>query len=411
MVAEIKAGSVHELPQTWGFRDELVPEILEKVRALRPLLRKNAAAGEAQRSPTDEVIKAIDELGIWWMIVPRRWGGLGLSATAMAQINAELAKGDPSVAWVSQILNGTTWVGTLGSDALQEELYGNGRPRICSAVTPPGTAQPVEGGYLVSGRWPYCSGSRQAKWAMMGVLRLNADGTKSPGCLTYLPMSEVTIEDTWYSVGMQGTGSDTIVAKDVFVPSHMFVPIEKSFNQHEAGKRHLGEPADYYSLVTLVRSTGMGLVVGAAEAMLEIVLEGAKTRGVVTTTYAKQTDSQVFLHDVGEAATKIRTARRLIEGTTRAIDAAALERRPLPPAERSELKADSALANELIVAAAEQLMFLSGSSAFFLTNDLSRFWRDINVAARHVTNLPNIGYELHGRGLLGMPNIILGEAY
>jgi alkylation response protein AidB-like acyl-CoA dehydrogenase len=411
MVAEIKAGSVHELPQTWGFRDELVPEILEKVRALRPLLRKNAAAGEAQRSPTDEVIKAIDELGIWWMIVPRRWGGLGLSATAMAQINAELAKGDPSVAWVSQILNGTTWVGTLGSDALQEELYGNGRPRICSAITPPGTAQPVEGGYLVSGRWPYCSGSRQAKWAMMGVFRLNADGTKTPACLAYLPMSEVTIEDTWYSVGMQGTGSDTIVAKDVFVPNHMFVPIEKSFNQHEAGKRHLGEPADYYSLVTLVRSTGMGLVVGAAEAMLEIVLEGAKTRGVISTTYAKQTDSQVFLHDVGEAATKIRAARRLIEGTTRAIDAAALERRPLPTQVRSELKADSALANELIVAAAEQLMFLSGSSAFFLTNDLSRFWRDINVAARHVTNLPNIGYELHGRGLLGMPNIILGEAY
>jgi alkylation response protein AidB-like acyl-CoA dehydrogenase len=411
MVAEIKAGAVHELPQTWDFRDELVPEILAKVRALRPLLRKNAAAGEAQRSPTDEVIEAIDELGIWWMIVPRRWGGLGLSSTAMAQINAELAKGDPSVAWVSQILNGTTWVGTLGSDALQEGLYGNGRPRICSAVTPPGTAQPVEGGYLVSGRWPYCSGSRQAKWAMMGVLRLNADGTKTPACLAYLPMSEVTIEDTWYSVGMQGTGSDTIVAKDVFVPNHMFVPIEKSFNQHEAGKRHLGEPADYYSLVTLVRSTGMGLVVGAAEAMLEIVLEGAKTRGVITTTYAKQTDSQVFLHDVGEAATKIRTARRLIEGTSRAIDAAALERRPLPPQVRSELKADSALANELIVAAAEQLMFLSGSSAFFLTNDLSRFWRDINVAARHVTNLPNIGYELHGRGLLGMPNIILGEAY
>jgi alkylation response protein AidB-like acyl-CoA dehydrogenase len=345
------------------------------------------------------------------MIVPRRWGGLGLSATAMAQINAELAKGDPSVAWVSQILNGTTWVGTLGSDALQEGLYGSGRPRICSAVTPPGTAQPVEGGYLVNGRWPYCSGSRQAKWAMMGVLRLNADGTKTPACLAYLPMSKVIIEDTWYSVGMQGTGSDTIVAKDVFVPHQFFVPIEKSFNQHEAGKRHLGEPADYYSLVSLVRSTGMGLVVGAAEAMLEIVLEGAKTRGVVTTTYAKQTDSQVFLHDVGEAATKIRTARRLIEGTTRALDAAALERRALPTQVRAELKADSALANELIVAAAEQLMFLSGSSAFFLTNDLSRFWRDINVAARHVTNLPNIGYELHGRGLLGMPNIILGEAY
>jgi alkylation response protein AidB-like acyl-CoA dehydrogenase len=411
MVAEIKPGSVHEMPQSWGFRDDLVPGILEQVRALRPLLRKNAQAGEAQRTPTAEVIKAVDDLGIWWMVVPRRWGGLGLSATAMTRINAELSKGDPSVAWVSQIINGTTWVGTLGSDALQQVLYGNGRTRICSAITPPGTAQPVEGGYLVSGRWPYCSGSRQANWAMMGVMRLNADGTKTPACLAYLPMSKVTIEDTWFSVGMQGTGSDTIVAKDVFVPHHLFVPIEKSFNQHESGKRHLGEPSDYYSLVTFVRSTGMGLIVGAAEAMLEIVLEGARTRGVVTTTYARQTDSQVFLRDVGEAATKIRTARRLIEGTTRAIDEAALQRRALAPEERGELKADSALANELIVSAAEKLMFLSGSSAFFLTNELSRFWRDINVAARHVTNLPNLGYEVHGRGLLGQPNIILGEAY
>jgi hypothetical protein len=56
-------------------------------------------------------------------------------------------------------------------------------------------------------------------------------------------------------------------------------------------------------------------------------------------------------------------------------------------------------------------MFLSGSSAFFLSNELSRFWRDISVAARHVTNLPNVGYELHGRALLGQPGIIPGEAY
>jgi alkylation response protein AidB-like acyl-CoA dehydrogenase len=411
MVAVIKAGSIAGQSPAWGFRDELVPGILDKVRALQPLFRRNAQAGEQQRSPTAEVVKAIDELGIWWMIVPQRWGGLGLSATAMTRINAELSKGDPSVAWVSQIINGTTWIGTLGTDALQQELYGKGMPRICSAVTPPGTAVPVEGGYLVNGRWPYCSGSREASWAMMGVLRVNADGTKSPGCLAYLPMSKVTIEDTWYTVGMQGTGSDTIVAKDVFVPAHMFVPIEKSFNQHEAGKRFLGEPGDYFSLITLVRSTGMGLIVGAAEAMLDIVLEGAKTRGIVTTSYARQTDSQVFLHDVGSAATKIRTARRLIEGTTRTIDDAALERRALANPERAELKADSALANELIVAAAEKLMFLSGSSAFFLTNELSRFWRDISVAARHITNLPNLGYEVHGRGLLGQPGIMLGDAY
>jgi alkylation response protein AidB-like acyl-CoA dehydrogenase len=411
MVAETKAGKLIDMPQSWGFRDELVPGLIEKVRALRPLLRSNAQAGENQRSPTEASVRAISELNLWWMIVPRRWGGLGLSATAMARINAEIAKGDPSVAWVSQILNGTTWIGTLGSDALQQELFGKGLPQICSAVTPPGTAVPVEGGYRVNGKWPYSSGSRQATWSMMGVMRVNADGSKTPGCLAYMPMSKVTIEDTWYSVGMQGTGSDTIVAKDVFVPEHQFVPIEKNFSLLDTGKRHFGEPSDYFPLITLVRSTGMGQLYGAAEAMLEIVLEGAKTRGIVTTSYARQTDSQVFMLDVGAAATKIRAARQLIERTTQVIDSAALQRRQLAPAERAQLKADSALANELIVAAAEKLMFLSGSSAFFLTNELSRFWRDISVAARHVTNLPNVGYELHGRALLGQPGIILGEAY
>jgi hypothetical protein len=255
MVAETKAGKLIDMPQSWGFRDELVPALIDKVRALRPLLRSNAQAGENQRSPTEAAVRAIGELNLWWMIVPRRWGGLGLSATAMARINAEIAKGDPSVAWVSQILNGTTWIGTLGSDALQQELFGKGLPQICSAVTPPGTAVPVAGGYRVNGKWPYSSGSRQATWSMMGVMRVNADGSRTPGCLAYMPMSQVTIEDTWYSVGMQGTGSDTIVAKDVFVPEHQFVPIEKNFSLLDTGKRHFGEPSDYFPLITLVRST------------------------------------------------------------------------------------------------------------------------------------------------------------
>src|ERR1700759_1424451 len=98
MGAEIKEGGGVDMPRTWGFHDELVPGLIEKVRALRPLLRSNAKAGEEKRSPTAEVIKAIDDLGIWQMLVPRRWGGLGLSATGFTRVNAELSKGDPSIA-------------------------------------------------------------------------------------------------------------------------------------------------------------------------------------------------------------------------------------------------------------------------------------------------------------------------
>jgi alkylation response protein AidB-like acyl-CoA dehydrogenase len=411
MVAEIRStGSVSQ--DKWGFRDEIVPQLMERVRALRPMLQANAAQGEQQRTPTEEVVNALLELNLFAQITPTRWGGLGLSSTATARINGEVAKGDPAVAWVLSIVNGTTWIASLTSDALQEELFGNGLPRVCSAVTPPGTAVPVEGGYIVNGKWPYCSGSRQATWAQLGVMRMNKDGTKSPGCMAYIPMSKITIEDTWFNVGMQGTGSDTCVAKDVFVPEKCFVPIEKSYNYVEPGKRHYGAPSDYWPLITLVRSAGIGQLVGGAEAMLEKVIEATKTRGIVTTIYQKQSESHVFQREVGEISMRLRAARLLVEDATGQLDAAGLARHVMSLPERARSKGQSALSIELIHQCIEKMMFLSGSSAFFHSNELSRYWRDISTALRHVTNLPHIGYEVYGRSLLGVqPSTVIADAY
>src|SRR3546814_16373400 len=75
-------------------------------------------------------IAAFDKADLWAVAVPQRLGGRGVSATALVRMGAELAKGDPSAAWVSQIINGTTWVTSLGPDALQEELFANGVPKI-----------------------------------------------------------------------------------------------------------------------------------------------------------------------------------------------------------------------------------------------------------------------------------------
>src|SRR3546814_5736698 len=82
--------------------------------SLRPLLQENAAKGDVQRYPAPEVIAAFDKADLWAVAVPQRLGGRGVSATALVRMGAELAKGDPSAAWVSQIINGTTWVTSLG---------------------------------------------------------------------------------------------------------------------------------------------------------------------------------------------------------------------------------------------------------------------------------------------------------
>lgn len=390
------------------YNHEIEKELLGRARELRPLLRKRAPEFDANRRITDDVFKELTDAGFWDMASPRRWGGLGTSATTMARVGAELGKGDPSVGWVYTVLHGTTWVASLGPDELQEELFGNGKhPTICGAVTPPGEAVEVDGGYIVNGKWAYCSGSRHADWGQFGVSIKKPDGTVEPGGNVYIPMSEIEIEDTWFMVGMKGTGSETCVAKDIFVPKSRFFHIAKlGIGVHPEGKKHVGEPSDYWPFMPFLRATAHGMVVGAAEAMLEEVIEASQTRPIVYTSYTKQVDSAVVQGNVGRIAASVAAAKLLMEKTCGLIDKQGVTRIPMTPAERAQSKGEGSYTVDLLAQACHDLMFIAGSGAFAEHKNLARFWRDLNVGARHTANLPYVGYEILGKALMGVePNI------
>ena len=391
----------------FGFGDEQLPQILQRLREAAPVIREQAPLGERDRTPTEKVIAIMDELKLWGIMVPRRWGGLAMSTTAMFEIMREIGRADMSAAWVVQILNGTGWIATLTSDEIQEELFGPGIPRISSGVTPPGMAVPVDGGYIVNGAWPYSSGSRQANWGQYGVAVRSEDGSLQHGNMVYLKRSDFEIENSWYSAGLQGTGSDTSVAKDVFVPKHRFVSVEKSFEYKDPDRRHFGAPSDYWPVTTLIRTTSAGMFVGAAEAMLEMLKAQVAVKPVVTTTHNPAASSQVVQMEIGAAAAKISAARHIIRAATALMDATALDRSTPGIDERARLKGEHAAAFELISASVEKMMHIAGSSAFMTKNDLQRFWRDIGVGTRHIAFLPQLGYEVYGRSLLGIvPNVI-----
>ncbi|MFA7555722.1 MAG: acyl-CoA dehydrogenase family protein [Spongiibacteraceae bacterium] len=390
------------------YNQTIEKELLGRARELQPLLRKRAPEFDANRRISEDVFKELSDAGFWEMASPRRWGGLGTSSTTMARVGAELGKGDPSVGWVYTVLHGTTWVASLGPDALQEEIFGNGKhPTICGAVTPPGQAQEVDGGYIVNGKWAYCSGSRHADWGQFGCNIVKEDGTVEPGGNVYIPMSEIEIEDTWFMVGMKGTGSETCVAKDIFVPKSRFFHIAKlGIGKHEAGKKHVGEPSDYWPFMPFLRATAHGMVVGAAEAMLEEVVETSKTRPIVYTNYTRQADSALVHGKMGNAAAKVAAAKLLMEKTCGQIDSMGITRIPMTAMERAQSKGEGAFTIDLLAQAADELMFLAGSSAFAESKAISRYWRDLNVGARHVANLPYVGYEILGKALVGFePNI------
>jgi 3-hydroxy-9,10-secoandrosta-1,3,5(10)-triene-9,17-dione monooxygenase len=396
----------------FAFASDVEEELIAAVRQIRPLLRRNAPIGEAQRSMTDEVLHALERLDMWSLITPRRWGGKGVSSAAFSRINREVAKGDPAVAWVVQIINGCTWIASLTSDRLQEEIFSHGVPRVCSSFAVAGTAKPAPGGFIVDGTWPYNSGCRQSSWGQYLVNLHREDGTITPGNFVYIPMTQVEIKDTWYTVGMQGTSSDSVVGKNIFVPEHRFVSSEKTFGYREPGKKHVGAPSDNWQVFPLIRAAGLGQLVGAVEAALELALDGAQRKPVPNTTYTKQMNSPVVQRNLGEAAAKIDTAALLVDSLCGVQDQAALTGRQFTPLERARQKAGCAITIDLLSTALDKIMFVGGSSAFAYANELQRFWRDFNTAARHAIYLPDFGYEVYGAMRLGInqtavpPNLV-----
>lgn len=382
------------------FGDDAADALIEKVIALRPLLRREALACERNRSMTEPVFSALDELNIWSMLLPRRWGGMGLSSNAMGRVNREIAKGDTSVAWVVQIFNGTNWISSLTADALQEELFRNGPTRICSSFSVAGHAKPVDGGYIINGLWTYNSGCRQAVWGQYLVNIEQPDGTVSPGNFAYVEMKDVEIVDSWYCAGLQGTSSDSARIVDLFVPAHRMLLAQKPAGAHH-DQTHCGEPSDFWPIMPLIRSAGLFMMVGAAEAALECALETANKRSIPNTLYKKQADSQVLQRNLGEAASKIDAARLLAHDATTSLDRCALNREAATVDTRAVTKSHAATTLKLVSQSLDSLMTCAGSSAFLLDNPLQRFWRDVNVASRHAIYNPEVGYEVFGRHVLG----------
>lgn len=388
------------------YNEEIVPELIGRARELKPLLERHATYSDTQRMLHKDVIQAIKDAELFDMALPRRWGGLGTSATAMALVGAELARADPSVGWVYTVYHGTTWVASLACDEVQEAVFGAmDKPVLCGIANPPGTLTPVDGGYILNGRWHYASGCDHADWAQLGSVIKGPDGEVKAFGNAYVRMSQVTIDDTWFMMAMKGTGSKTIVAENVFIPATQFHDISKlGMGIHQPGKRHVGEPSDYWPFMPFLRATAHAVVAGALSEVLERVAANSGKRPIVYTHYTKQSECVTAQAEFGKAAGMISCAEAVTVKNCQAIDQIGLTlgKEQMSFLERAKTRGEAAVVVDLASRALDSLMFLAGSSSFADSNPLSRLYRDTLFAMRHVTNLPYVGYEVYGKAVLGI---------
>lgn len=390
------------MPGTNWFPSELVDaDLVERAAGLRPLLESNAARCEAERRIVDENLDALEDAELFDVILPKRNGGHGASIATELAVAAELAKGCGSTSWVQTIFSVTTWSASLLPEQAQADIFGGDeRPRICGSIMPNGTATPVDGGFRVSGEWAFASGCLHANWATGGALVAGDERGAGLPVVAYIPMDALAIRDTWHVAGMRGTGSNTVVAEDVFVPDHRMGRPELLLAPNTAGT----EASDRWPIGSILALILLGPVLGMAEAALEVVTANAPKRAISYTSYGRQIDSAVVLRNVGEAALELDTARLHVFRAAADVDAAGAGRE-LDELGRARLRGACGYVNGVVRTAVDRLVNIGGASSFADASPLQRIWRDVNLASRHAFLATEPSLELYGRTMFGLDGI------
>lgn len=383
--------------------------LIERLRALQPLIRANSAQSETDRRVSDETFQALRAAGAFKVLVPKRYGGYELSMRKMLDVTSTVGEADGGTAWVVTLLTSCAWmVGGMGQQAQDDVWAENPDAVICGSVAPQQvSATPVEGGYRISGQWPYASGSWHVDWALVGVPFFDESGAPVDMRLALIPRSDLEYKETWFVAGMRSSGSNTLIAEDVFVPEYRFL----SMGATGEGLHVLDHPEEVLYSTALGAPFALfmaGTQLGLGKAALEIVQRKAPTKGIAHTVYTKQVDSVAFQLQLAQAALLIETAVLHAYAVADEIDSKAIAGERLDYLSRARIRAQVPWAIEHIVKGIDALLYAHGAGSFAEVNPLQRIWRDSEVAARHAGVLPVVGYEMFGKAMLGVEARIAG---
>lgn len=382
--------------------------LVERARALHPLLSRNAAVTDRERRIPEENIRALEEAELLSLGIPARFGGLEAPIRTHLEVSAALGEACGSTGWVAQNINAAEVVAGMFADRAQREVWGgNPRARVVGSQAPTEEVTRVSGGWEISGRWPWLSGSYHADWAFLGFPLAGAPGEHRTPAFGLVPLSAGRIEDTWFVTGMRGTCSNTLVLEKVFVPDHRVLNAVSAL-EGTVPTEHVDETLYRSALGPVLILILVGSQIGLARAALSIVREKAPKRGISYTSYGSQSESVGFQIQVGEAAVQIEAASLLALDAADRIDRAARAGRRMAYDERVRVRAEAAWVCRELRRAVGDLVDAHGASTFAEANPLQRVWRDLNAAARHAMLTTQVGFELLGKHLLGRQERISG---
>jgi len=385
-----------------GFEHVNSEEAMRRAREIVPVLASRAQRCEDARVLLPENEKLLHETGLFRFHQPRRFGGMELPFIAVVDIVAELARGCPSTAWNVGNLGCHHWILAYYEPETQHEVWHeNPDALIASSIAlAAGRGRKVDGGYVVSGRWPFSSGVDNCQWNMLAVT-VYEDSKAVDWRLCLVPKDDYEIIDTWYAMGMVGTGSKDIEVKEVFVPERRALALARC----RGGLEHPGAALNSGPLfrVPIVASAGHPLsasALGAAQGGFESVVDSFKTR-IGTYTGAKVSEFQAVQIKIAEARVLIDSATHLMRQSGLGFQEYA-ERNEVPDIDtKLRWRAQNAFAVRQARQAVETLWSCYGANAIYTRDPLQRYLRDLQAINQHFSFNFDIAGAAYGTFALG----------
>jgi alkylation response protein AidB-like acyl-CoA dehydrogenase len=358
--------------------------IVDKARALRPLIEREAAQSEAETTTTRVVVDALAEAELFWILVPRELGGAEARIEEALAVFEELAYADGSTGW-STMANATSsaFAAIYTGDEAAKTMFGpNGRGIHAGMFGPVGTARATGDGFTVSGKYQFGSGCAHATWFAAGTQEVDADGSPLndesglPALrVVFLRPEQVVVRGNWDVLGLAGTGSYD------YTVDHEFVDEEFSFPLLTATPRR-GGPMYGIGLFGIVASGHAGFALGVGARALDEILTIARTKQRMGQ-FSPVAGEQLFQHDYAVHDAAMRSARAYVVDVFGRAEAEALAGSTPSLVLQQRMRQATTYATRVAAEAARFAYTWAGTGAL-RGGVLQRCFRDIHAGTQHI---------------------------
>jgi 3-hydroxy-9,10-secoandrosta-1,3,5(10)-triene-9,17-dione monooxygenase len=378
-------------------------ELLSRARELAPAFRNRAAAAEKARCIPPESIAELREAGLLRTLQPAVLGGCELPLDEAVLITATVAEGCGSTGWVQGIFS--DHCATLGmfDGQAQRDVWGASPDSLVSSgFLPAGKAVRADGGYRLTGRWPFSSGCDHADWALVRSFVSAPVATEPAELHMFLvPKSDYTIIDGWHVMGMSATGSKDFELKgEVFVPGHRALSDARLRNGTGPGSAFNGGALYRLPRHATVPFCLAAPLIGIAERALQAFVEDMRARS----SGGRRAAHEGAVHmRVASSAADVDAARALMLRDCR--EAMEIVRRggTMSIEQRARNRRDIAWVARLCTRAADRLFTAAGARSIFLESEAQRLLRDVHAAGQHIALNWDVAGTNYGRVMCGLP--------